>query len=65
MLYKAASDCAHVVVEGIEVGMIHWAMDDSQKLVVWSATGAEVQVAVVAEHVATRLGWRYVREDAA
>ena len=65
MEYKAARDCAHVLVEGIEIGMIHWAMDDSQRLVVWSAAGAEAQVAAVAENVASRLGWRYVREDSA
>jgi hypothetical protein len=62
MLFKAAPDCARVLAGEIEVGMIHWAMDDSQRLAVWAEMGAEAQVATVAEEVASRLGWRYVRE---
>jgi len=65
MFYKAPPDCAHVLVDGVGVGMIHWAMDDSRRLVVWSDTGAEIQVALVAEHVAAQLGWHYVPEDVA
>jgi len=59
MLYKAALDCARVLAGGIEVGMIHWAMDDSQLLFVCGAMGADEQVATVAEEVASRLGWGY------
>ena len=62
MLYKAAPDCARVLAGGIEVGMIHWAEDASQSLIVWAVMGAEAQVATVADDVASRLGWRYVRE---
>jgi hypothetical protein len=62
MLYKAAPDCARVLAEGIEIGTIHWAEDGSQRLAVWAAMGADVEVATVAEEVASRLGWRYVRE---
>src|SRR5882724_7668303 len=65
MLYKAAPDCARVLAGGIEVGMIYWSEDGSHCLTVWAVMGAEAQVATVAEEVASRLGWRYVREDAA
>jgi hypothetical protein len=62
MLYKAAPGCARVSAGEIEIGMIDWAMDDSQRLAVWAAMGAQEQVATVAEEVASQLGWRYVRE---
>ena len=64
MLCEAAPDCARVLAGGIEVGMLHRAIDDSQRLAVWAAMGAEAPIATVAEEVASRLGWRHVREAA-
>src|SRR5215471_360471 len=63
-LYKARPDTARVLVEGLAVGSIEWAQDESQRLVVWSDAAANVQVEDVAVDVASRLGWKYVPESA-
>jgi len=55
-VYRPAPDYAGVLRDGAEVGAIHWAMDDSRRLAVWSMPGAEAQVIVVAQDVASRLG---------
>jgi hypothetical protein len=59
-LYRADPTMARVIIEGAEVGSIHWAMDDSRRLVVWSKPGAEEKVRGIASDVAARLGWQYV-----
>lgn len=53
-----------VQVEDRRVGTIHWAMDDSRRLVVWSEVGSEISVRAVAEDVALRLGWHFVASGA-
>jgi len=40
-------------------------MDDSRRLIVWADTGSEEEVRNVAEDVASRLGWRFVADNAA
>lgn len=59
-LFKADPYAARVRVESRQVGSIHWAMDDSRRLVVWAETGSEEKVRNVAEDVASKLGWRFV-----
>jgi hypothetical protein len=56
---------ALVMIDVTEIGSIHWAVDDSRRLVVWSKTGAEKKVGGVAKDVAARLGWHFVRCNAA
>jgi hypothetical protein len=64
-VYKPAPDYAHVLLDGTEVGAIHWAMDNSHRLVVWSVAAAKSHVKAVAQDVASRLSWRFVlRTDA-
>lgn len=65
ILYRARPDTAQVWNEGKRVVLIHWAADDSRRLVVWSDPGYEDQIRKVAEDVAGRLGWQLVRADAA
>ena len=51
---------AIVVVDGTKIGAIHWAMDDSCQLLVWSEAEAKIRVVAIASDVASRLGWRFV-----
>jgi hypothetical protein len=51
--YRPDPTTAQVIIDGGQVGSIHWAMDDSRRLVVWSSTGAEVKVTSVATDVAS------------
>ena len=62
--YQSNRTTAQVVIDGSQIGSIHWAMDDSRLLVVWSNTGTEEKVEGVAMDVAGRLGWRFVRGSA-
>jgi hypothetical protein len=64
-LFKPAADYANVVLDGAEVGAIHWAEDGSHRLVVWSVAAAKTQVTEIARDVASKLGRRFVLgEDA-
>jgi hypothetical protein len=63
-LYKANPDLARVCVQLEQVGSIHWAMDDSRRLVVWAEPGSEQSVRNIAQDVASRLGWRFVADSA-
>lgn len=65
MLFKPHPDTARVVVEGTQVGSIHWAMDDSRRLVVWAEPAAKAGVVAIANEVASRLGWCFVAHDEA
>lgn len=38
-LYQPNPTAAQVVIDGSQIGSMHWAMDDSRRLVVWSITG--------------------------
>jgi hypothetical protein len=60
MIFKSNPDGAQVRVKSSVVGSIHWAMDGSRKLIVWSEAGAEVAVQRIAIDIATRLGWNFV-----
>ncbi len=51
---------SEVRIEGRKIGAIHCAMDDSRRLIVWSEVGSEIPVRIVAEDVASRLGWQFV-----
>jgi hypothetical protein len=64
-LYKARPDTARVLMELKQVGSIHWAMDESRRLVVWADTGFEEMVRNVAQDVASKLGWRFVASKSA
>lgn len=64
ILFRPHPDTARVVVDGTQVGSIHWAMDDSRRLVVWAETAAIARVTDVANDVAVKLGWQFIaRED--
>jgi hypothetical protein len=63
--YTANPDTAQILKDAKQIGSIHWAMDGSRGLVVWSHPGYEEQVRVVAENVAARLGWQLVSGGAA
>jgi hypothetical protein len=66
MLYRPHpnADATSVMIDDSKVGSIHWAMDDSRFLVVWSKAGADEKVIGVAMDVAARLGWHFVRSTA-
>jgi hypothetical protein len=64
-LYRADPTTARVMIEGTQIGSIHWAMDDSRRLVVWSIAGAEEKIRGVASDVAARLGWKLIRGNGA
>ena len=64
MEFKPHPYDAEVEIEGRTIGAIHWAMDDSRRLIVWSDVGSEISVRAVAEDVASRLGWRFVADGA-
>ena len=57
LLFKSGPDYASVLLDGSKVGAIHWAMDGSHRLVVWSLAAARTPVADVARDVASRLRW--------
>jgi hypothetical protein len=59
-LFEPAKDHASVVLDGGKVGAIHWAMDGSHRLIVWSAPGAISHVTDIALDVASRLKWRFI-----
>jgi hypothetical protein len=63
--YTAAPDTARVLLGSQEIGLIHWAMDNSRHLVVQSHADSKAEVISVAQDVASRLGWRFVTHDAA
>ena len=54
-VYKAARGYAGVLLDGTIMGAIHWAMDDSHRLVVWSSPTARTHVIVIARE--WPLGW--------
>jgi hypothetical protein len=63
--FQAPADSARIVLDGVDVGAVRWAEDDSNCLVVWSAAAAKTRVTVIAQDVAARLGMRFVPEGAA
>jgi hypothetical protein len=63
--FEAPADSARIVLDGVDVGAVHWAEDDSNCLVVWSAPAAKTRVTVIAQDIAARLGMRFVPEAAA
>jgi hypothetical protein len=58
-LCQSSQTTAQVIIDRSQCGFIHWAMDDSRRLVVWSIAGAEEKVRGVAIGVAARLGWHF------
>ena len=65
MVFSPRPDAAIVVVDGTQIGAIHWAMNDSRQLIVWSEPEAKIRVVAVASDVASRLGWRFVAPEEA
>lgn len=63
MIFQPHPDHARVIVDDTQVGSIHWAMDDSRRLIVWSEPAAKSSVLDVANDVASRLGWRFVASE--
>jgi hypothetical protein len=64
-LYRPDPTSARVVVGVDEVGVIHWAMDGSARLLVWAQPASDTIVGSIAEYVAARLEWRFVHDNAA
>jgi hypothetical protein len=60
VMYKPAPDSARVMADGAAVGAMHWAMDDSRRLVVWSLPTTREHVMGIARDVASDLGWRFL-----
>jgi hypothetical protein len=65
MVFSPSPDAATVHVDGTKVGAIHWAMNDSRQLIVWSEGEAKTRVIAIATDVASRLGWRFVAYEGA
>lgn len=61
--FKPRPDTACVVVDGAQIGSIHWAMDDSRRLVVWAETAAMARVTDVVIDVAVKLGWQFIARE--
>jgi hypothetical protein len=59
-LIEPAKDYASVLLDGSKVGAIHWAMDGSHRLIVWSEPAARTHVMDIAQDVASQLRWRLV-----
>jgi len=47
-IFKSNPDGAQVRIKSSVVGSIHWAMDGSRQLIVWSESGSEVDVQRIA-----------------
>lgn len=62
---KPRPDCARIMLDGNEVGMIEWAQDDSDRLIVWASHIAKIHAASVAIDIAARLGMRYFPDETA
>jgi hypothetical protein len=60
MTFKPHLDHARVLVEDLQVGSIHWALDGATSLMVWAEAAAKSRVIEIASDVAARLGWRFV-----
>lgn len=60
MVFKPSPDVADVLVDAVKAGVIHWALDGSRQLVVWSEPEVGAQVTAVANDVAVKLGWQFV-----
>jgi len=58
-IYQAAPDSAIVLLDDAKEGAIHWAMDDSHRLLVWSMPNSRARVVAVAQDVASILGGRF------
>jgi hypothetical protein len=58
--YAAAPDSARILLDGVEVGAIHWAQDQSNRLLVRSVAAVVTHVNLIAQEAASRLGWRFV-----
>jgi hypothetical protein len=56
--YEPARGAVRVVIEGVEVGALHWAEDGARQVDVWGTTGA---VEALAVELATVLGASFVR----
>ena len=53
-LFKANPETALVLLQQRQIGRIHWAMDDSRRLIVWADTVFEEGVENVAQDVVSR-----------
>jgi hypothetical protein len=62
--YNAPGSTARIVIGGVSIGAIEWAMDGSPVLLVDSDEEWVEDVAKVAGEVAMRLGTRFVRKNA-
>jgi hypothetical protein len=59
---KVPGSTAQIVKDGMRVGGIEWAMDDSPWLLVDADDAWVDYVVIIAEDVASRLGGRFVRD---
>jgi hypothetical protein len=62
--FEARADSARILLDGIDVGAVHWAEDGSSRLVVWAAPAEKTRVTVVARDIAARLGMRFIPDSA-
>jgi hypothetical protein len=60
MVFNPSPDAATVLADGVKIGAIHWAMNESRQLVVWSEGEVKTAVIAIATDVASRLGCRFV-----
>ena len=61
MMFRAHPDTGVVSINGSDVGMIHWSLDESLRiLVVWAEQGAEAQVTQFAREIAASIGWKFI-----
>lgn len=60
LLFKSKPDTARVLMEQNPIGLIHWAPDDTCRLIVLADAGFEDSVRNLAQDVASRLGWSFV-----
>jgi hypothetical protein len=63
LLYQPTPDYAQITVDGTAIGAIHWAMDDSRRLVLWSLPTTRIPVIDIAQEVAASLGWKLLLSE--
>jgi hypothetical protein len=58
--FEARPESARILLDGMDVGAVSWAQDDSDRLVVHSELAAKTHVALVAQDIADKLGMRFI-----
>lgn len=61
MVLRAPDTTARIIVDGIQVGSIFWALDGSHMLIVDAEDGAADSVTIIAQNLATSLNASFGR----